>query len=353
MNSSIPSKTTFENLPGWDQQTDHIEALAKTITTTRQELWKYCFKKWLVAMVGCVLDEKVVNHTVIVFSGKQGLGKTTWLEKLIPHSLKNYLFSGTINPNNKDTLIHLAECMLVNLDELENLNRTEIGSLKEIITKTHIRLRKAYGHNNETMPRRASFAGSVNTAQFLNDTTGSRRFLCFEVAEILYQHNTDIHKVFAQAYHLFQNGFQYWFDKKEIETITANNEQYQIKSVEEELLITWFEPAEKDKAPLYLNASQIAAKLAEKTKLNVSDGSINKLGKALKKHNFIRLKKGGAYVYAVKELNWEEVAMNSSKTVKETSTTPFDDIVKGFKSICDSYEEHKRQEQQPEDDLPF
>ena len=35
--------------------------------------------------------------------------------------------------------------LLINLDELENLNRTEIGTLKELITKTHIRIRTAYG----------------------------------------------------------------------------------------------------------------------------------------------------------------------------------------------------------------
>lgn len=238
-------------------------------------------------MVGCVLDEKVVNHTVIVFSGKQGIGKTTWLENLVPKQLKNYLFSGTINPNNKDTLIHLAECMLINLDELENLNRSEIGSLKEIITKTQIRIRKAYGHNNETMPRRASFAGSVNTTQFLNDTTGSRRFLCFEVEAIQYDHNTNIDKVYAQALHLFQNNFCYWFNQQEIKSINENNEQYQIQSVEEELLLTWFEKPEEETNALkqgirYLNASQIAAKLAEKTKINITDVTINKLGKALK-----------------------------------------------------------------------
>lgn len=59
------------------------------------------------------------------------------IKKLMPLELKQYIFSGSINPNNKDTLIHLAECMLINLDELENLNRTEIGSLKELITKNH------------------------------------------------------------------------------------------------------------------------------------------------------------------------------------------------------------------------
>ena len=311
-----PFEDYFFNLPTYDEKTDYITELANTITTTKQDLWQQCFKKWLVAMVGCVLDEKVINHTVIVFSGKQGLGKTTWVEKLVPKQLKEYLFSGTINPNNKDTLVQLSECMLINLDELENLNRSEIGSLKEIITKTQIRMRRAYGHNNETMPRRASFAGSVNTAQFLNDSTGSRRFLCFELEGIQYQHEVDIDNVFSQALYLFKSGFRYWFDQEEIKNITENNEQYQLHSPEEELLLTWFEPCEKDKANTFLNASQIAAKLAEKAKINITDGTINKLGKALKKHNFIRLKKNGIAVYALIENTWEEVD-NRNKVVEE------------------------------------
>jgi len=302
-----PFEDYFFNLPTYDEKTDYITELANTITTTKQDLWQQCFKKWLVAMVGCVLDEKVINHTVIVFSGKQGLGKTTWVEKLVPKPLKEYLFSGTINPNNKDTLVQLAECMLINLDELENLNRSEIGSLKEIITKTQIRMRKAYGHNNETMPRRASFAGSVNTAQFLNDSTGSRRFLCFELEGIKYQHDVDINMAFSQALFLFKSGFRFWFDQEEIKSITENNEQYQLHSPEEELLLTWFEPCSKEEATLFLNASQIAAKLADRTKLNLNDGTINKLGKALKKHNFTRLMRQGKPVYAVKEFSYEEV----------------------------------------------
>ncbi len=302
-----PFEDYFFNLPSYDEKTDYITELANTITTTKQDLWQQCFKKWLVAMVGCVLDDKVINHTVIVFSGKQGLGKTTWVEKLVPKQLKEYLFSGTINPNNKDTLVQLAECMLINLDELENLNRSEIGSLKEIITKTQIRMRKAYGHNNETMPRRASFAGSVNTAQFLNDSTGSRRFLCFELEGIQYQHEVNIDDVFSQALYLFKSGFRHWFDQEEIKNITENNEQYQLRSPEEELLLTWFEPCEREKANNFLNASQIAAKLAERAKITITDGTINKLGKALKKHNFLRLKKNGIFVYALIENSYEEV----------------------------------------------
>lgn len=308
-----PFKDYFDNLVDNENDFDYITELANTITTTRQELWQICFKKWFVAMVACVTNDKAINQTVIVFSGKQGVGKTTWIEKLIPKPLKDYMFSGTINPNNKDTLIHLAECMLINLDELENLNRTEIGTLKELITKTHIRMRKAYGHNNETLPRRASFAGSVNTAQFLNDTTGSRRFLCFEVEYIEYIHNIDINLAYAQARQLYEDGFRYWFNQEEIKEINTNNEQYQIRSPEEELLLTWFELADKETASTFLNTTQIAAKLADKAKLNITDGTVMKLGKALKKHGYLRLSKKNGYVYAVKELTWDEVELKNKE----------------------------------------
>lgn len=306
-----PFKDYFENLVEYTGDKDHIEELALTITTTKPDLWKECFKKWFVAMVACVLNEKQINQTVIVFSGKQGLGKTTWIEKLMPPELKQYIFSGTVNPNNKDTLIHLAECMLINLDELENLNRTEIGSLKELITKTHIRMRKAYGHNNENMPRRASFAGSVNTAQFLNDTTGSRRFLCFELENIEYQHEVDINLCYAQAYKLYQDGFRHWFNQEEIKEINANNEQYQLMSPEEELLLTWFEAATRENANAFLSASQIAVRLANVANVNVTDGTVNKLGKALKKHGFVRVVRNKNYVYAVNVLDVDEVDRRS------------------------------------------
>lgn len=321
-----PFRDYFENLPDYKDDKDHIEELALTITTTKPDLWKECFKKWFVAMVACVVSEKQINQTVIVFSGKQGIGKTTWIEKLMPPELRQYIFSGTVNPNNKDTLIHLAECMLINLDELENLNRTEIGSLKELITKTHIRMRKAYGHNNENMPRRASFAGSVNTAQFLNDTTGSRRFLCFELEHIEYQHEVDIHLCYAQAYKLYRDGFRHWFNQEEIKAINANNEQYQIMSPEEELLLTWYEPATKETANAFLNASQIAVRLSIVAHINITDGAINKLGKALKKHGFLRMAKNKSYVYAVKALDVDEVDRRAKE--KETARQDNADVAK-------------------------
>jgi predicted P-loop ATPase len=303
----------FNTLPPWDGCTDYISQLAGTITTTQQDLWLTHFKKWLVALVATAIDPKVINHTVIVLTGGQGIGKTTWSLKLVPAKLMNYVYSGSINPNNKDTLVHLTECILINLDELENLNRTEIGSLKEMITKSHIRMRRAYGHNNESLVRRASFIGSVNTSQFLNDSTGSRRFLCFEIKTIQYEFEIDLDLVYAQALQLFRDGFRFWFDKSEVISITTNNEQYQIRTVEEELLLSWFRKPKAGEYPHYLSASQVLSKLSSLAKINATTGNVITLGKALRKHGYERVKKGGAWVYPVIELTWEQVESENNQ----------------------------------------
>ena len=333
-----PFKEYFDHLPPWDGETDYILQLSKTISTTDDQFWQLCFKKWLVASVASLLVQKIVNHTAIIFSGPQGIGKTTWMENLCPNELRSYLFSGTINPTNKDTLIHLTECWFINMDELENMNRTEIGTLKEVITKSAIRTRRAYGHNNETLPRRASFMGSVNTSQFLNDSTGSRRFLCFEVIDIDYKNQIEIDKVYSQALALFHQGFKFYFDKNEIGEITANNEQYQVKTIEEELLLTWFRKPEPNETPLYLPTSQILHKLTIYSKISTTTGNAITLGKALKKHNFQRVKKKGNYVYSVFELTLDQVE-------RENRVAPEPEV--------DHPQSSDKQDDDDTDDLPF
>lgn len=83
-------------------------------------------------------------------------------------------------------------------------------------------------------------------------------------------------------------------------------------------MLTWFYPCEKEKATQFLNASQIAVKLSEKAKINITDGTINKIGKSLKKHKFIRLMRQGNPVYAVKEYSWDEVEISNRKLEEET-----------------------------------
>src|SRR5207247_1686529 len=96
--------------------------------------------------------------------------------------------------------------------------------------------------------------------------------------------------------------------------ITANNEAYQVKTLEEEMLLTWFEPCSKENAALFMNASQIAAKLSEINKSPLNTGNVMNIGRACTKHKFQKFKKNGLYVYAVREKTYGEVEANRSRS---------------------------------------
>ncbi len=289
----------FESLPAWDGQTDYISQLAETVHTDFPDLWQTCFKKWIVAVVASLLVPEVVNQTAIIFLGAQGIGKTTWMIRLCPPELKKYLFTGTVNTENKDTLIHLSECMFINLDELENLSRPSSNTLKEIITKPSVLVRRPFMRNADSYIRRASFMGSVNTAQFLNDSSGSRRFLCFETIKINLNHEVDIRLVYAQALALFRSGFAYFFNLDEINIINENNEKYQNRTIEEEYLLLCFEPAGVNDALFFYSASQVLSFIAPFAHINPNNNMAIVMGKSLKKYGFTRVKKNGNYVYAM------------------------------------------------------
>ncbi|MCK7559078.1 virulence-associated E family protein [Chitinophaga sedimenti] len=292
----------FKSLPTWDG-VDYIQQLADTVKTTNKEFWEKCLEKWLVAVAGCATTDSVINHTAIVFTGKQGSGKTTWMKNLLPSELSGYFYSGVPNLRNKDTKIRLSECLLINLDEMDNLSRKDTDRLKEIITSLEIRERRPYAQFDDTMPRRASFMGSVNSKQYLNDPTGNRRFLTIEVEEIQHSHSVDMNKVYSQAWHLFKTGFKYYFDGEEIDEILQHNEQFQVTSFIEETMLKWLEPVDPEQASAQhkWTATEIANFLATKTSLIVNEATVQAIGRYMKKYGFVRGKAQGVYIYYLNE----------------------------------------------------
>ena len=298
-----PFDDYFKRLKPWDGKTDYIDKLASTVSATNDEFWYLAFKKWIVAMVGSLLENSVINHSFLVFSGGQGIGKTTWLNNLIPTILKNYSFVGAINPNNKDSQIRLAENMLINIDELQGLKSADMEALKALVTSKDLKLRRPYAARDETFPHRASFAGSVNSPQFLSDVTGNRRFLCFEVNSIQFEHDVLMDNVYAQAVHLFKNGFQYWFTKDDVEFLNKNNENFRIRNLEEDLLLKYYEPcSEDDEQKLFMTTTEIMNTLAKSADINFDGRNTYRLGKVLSSCGFIRIKKKNVYGYYLKPI---------------------------------------------------
>lgn len=302
-----PFRSYFENLPAWDGQTDPIGRLAATIKTTRPDFWEKCLKKWLVALVACAIDKQTENHTVLLLSGAQGLGKTTWLRHLVPPELREYTYSGNLDPAAKDSSLMMSDCFLIILDELSGQSRMEVNRLKAMITKDAIRERRPYARNAEVYDRRASFAATVNDSQILTDRTGSRRFLCFEATQIDYTTPVDYAGIYAQALALYRDGFRYWFADADIVEVNDNNEPFQQVTPEIELFYTYFRKNERFEPYILLSSSEIVAKLAEKTRLPLTNVSVNLIGKMLKREGFVAVKRHGKWLYCVVELNHDQV----------------------------------------------
>lgn len=112
-----PIREYFELLPEWDG-TDYIRILADSVQTSHQEFWAECLERYLVAMCAAATQENIVNHTVLLLCSEiQNIGKTTFINNLLPPELRAYLSTGLINSNNKDDLAKITQAMLINLDE--------------------------------------------------------------------------------------------------------------------------------------------------------------------------------------------------------------------------------------------
>ena len=261
-----------------------------------EELWRACFKKWFVAMVASWMKDEVVNHTVLVLVGRQGIFKTTWLDKLIPPELRAYSsklpLSGQIS---KDDRLRLCENGMLNIDELDAMCGREMNIVKSLLTSTDVNERAAYGRLKERRVRLASFCASTNKREFLTDITGNRRWLPFEVESIQNPFHTIIpyERLYAQAKALVEEGiFSYWFDMEEMEVLEAHNEEFRALENEEELLKVYFAvPASDSMNAKFLTTAEISEKLISAGNIK-RPMSLSRLGMILGQHGFIASRQG-------------------------------------------------------------
>ena len=265
-------------------------------TPSADRLWRGCFKKWFVAMVASWMKDEVVNHTVLVLVGRQGIFKTTWLDNLIPPELRAYSsklpLSGQIS---KDDRLRLCENGMLNIDELDAMCGREMNIVKSLLTSTDVNERAAYGRLKERRVRLASFCASTNKREFLTDITGNRRWLPFEVESIQNPFHTIIpyERLYAQAKALVEEGiFSYWFDMEEMDVLEAHNEEFRALENEEELLKVYFAvPASDSMNAKFLTTAEISEKLISAGNIK-RPMSLSRLGMILGQHGFIASRQG-------------------------------------------------------------
>ena len=305
-----PIREYLDSLPEWDG-TDYIGILANSVHTSHQKFWVECLERYLVGMCAAATQDDVVNHTVLLLCSEiQNIGKTTFINNLLPPELRAYLSTGLINPSNKDDLAKIAQAMLINLDEFEGMSGRELNIFKDLVTRKVISIRLPYARRSQNFPHTASFAGTCNYQEVLHDTTGNRRFLCFHVDSMEFI-KINYAQLYAQIKYLLNKpGYQYWFTQSENSRIEENNEDFIFHSPEEELVLTHIRKPERFEKVHYLTVTEIAELIRERTGYQYSHRTKAQLGKVMSKHGFEFHKGKNGRRYPVFIIDTEQVKSN-------------------------------------------
>ena len=190
-------------------------------------------------------------------------------------------------------MISLCENILINLDELSTMSKFELNHLKSLFSKDRIKVRHPFARKSQTDPRRVSFIGSTNEDTFLTDSTGSVRWLCFEIDSInwAYSGSIDLKSVWGQAYTLYLNKFRYQLTPEEIKENESRNRQFQQVSMEYEYTLKFLSPGTEQSHDAFWTPTEIRDHIISKSDHKADIKSLEKLGKALNQLGFTRMAK--------------------------------------------------------------
>ena len=336
-----PLRENVNRLPPWDETTNPILSLAMDVNVKggpdEQLLFYACLRKWLVGMVAGWLEEKVVNEEVLVLVGEQGIYKTRWLESLIPPELSAYFHStSTFGKMDKDEVLKLSSFGLICLDEIDDLKPAAMSRLKWAVTTKATDARKPYAHNSQRRIHIASYCGTSNNLQFIDDDTGTRRWLPFEVESIRSPYEYPIHhdEIFAQAYALYLRGFHYWFEKKEMDVVQLHNKRFEVSKPEQELVSKYYRVPAKDEACVFVSASEIMQTIGG---LLINRLTPNKLGRVMKSMGFVSQRSRGERGYNVVAYSGADIELN--RTLMAQEAKPEDEVsVISHEVILDTFD---------------
>jgi predicted P-loop ATPase len=129
-------------------------------------------RKAFTAAVARAMEPGCKYDTMLILAGPQGIGKSTLLDKM-----SRGWFNDSIRTfEGKEASELLQGVWLVEISELDAFRQTDVSRIKQFLSLRTDRFRAAYGRHVKDIPRCCVFFGTTNTAEFLRDRTGNRRF---------------------------------------------------------------------------------------------------------------------------------------------------------------------------------
>ena len=187
---------------------------------------------------GCKYDN------MLILAGPQGIGKSTLLDKM-----SRGWFNDSIRTfEGKEASELLQGVWLVEVAELDAFRRTDIARIKQFLSLRADRYRAAYGRHVKELPRCCVFFGTCNEMEFLQDTTGNRRFWPVDVGEHtpekrVWSDLTDdvINQVWAEAKMRWQTGEAMYLTGAIETEAKMKQEEHREASVREGIILEFME----------------------------------------------------------------------------------------------------------------
>ena len=325
-----PLDDYLRSLPKWKkgEDTDYIDQLADRIEVENlpdnehtQSLFRYFFKKWLVAMVVAWVTLKVVNQMILIFVGKGGIFKTTFFHMLLPPQLRQYFLNDSTGAyTDKDFMEAFSSKALLCLDEFEMVFGKNLSAFKSNMTKVTFSIRRPYDKYRSEMPHRGSLCGTTNNQQFITDEE-NRRYCPWLVKSIEspIEHPIDYDHVFAEAVALGQEvmshpkgeplEWTYWLTRDDIELMRSHNRLFMVANYAEEQILRYYRVPEPD-TPLQFIKFRYSAEILERIGVNPAlrqNLNNQNIGNVMKRLGFKKIHKKNGNGWAVIEKEGSEI----------------------------------------------
>jgi predicted P-loop ATPase len=198
--------------------------------------------RWMTGAIAKVFTQE--RNPMLVLSGQQNKGKSTFIRWLCPPELREFFREGAIRPDIKDERLRLADTFMQEVPELgSTTRRADVEAFKDFITRKNIVERPPYGSRPIKKPAVCSFIGSVNFdgAGFLVDTTGNTRFLVTEVNGFDFSYSKiDVNLLWREAIWFYDNFPRVWeLSPAEKDAQQAINKQFEMVNALEDVVLQY------------------------------------------------------------------------------------------------------------------
>lgn len=200
---------------------------------------------WMISAVARMFEPGCKADCILILQGKQGAKKSSALAVLGDKWYSNSLPDVT----SKDAQLSLAGSWIIEIPELEAMNRSATTAFKDFSARTFDKFRKPYSRFQVTQQRTCVFAGTTNEEKLFNDPTGARRFWTVRVALgdkliDLAALKRDRDQLWAEAVHLFDMGEQWWPSSDLQDTMQAEQDDRYVDDVWTAQIATWCDKQE-------------------------------------------------------------------------------------------------------------